>query len=175
MTTATIKYNNPAPIVFILSLLFITFGLFFYGVSLIEPQKYVLSLETLSVSEMRIIEVISGHAWSQHGAEVNAAFNCMGKNGTTKSFKTTGFINSNGKSIPTNLWMCYDGKDWYSIVTTVFERVGNDKIARLVTAYKIAKDLFPTIDDYIAYIVQKWGAFEIKYIIEAGEIFLNPR
>ena len=73
------------------------------------------------------------------------------------------------------MWMCFDGFDWYAIVTTVFEKVGGDKVARLVTAYKVSKDLFPTIDDFFKYIGDKWGAVAITYSIEAGKIFLQPK
>jgi hypothetical protein len=85
-------------------------------------------------------------------------------------------MDSGGKKVDANLWICFDGNDFYSIVTTRFIKDGGNQIARLVTAYKIAKDVFPTIEDFITYIATKWGASEIGYTIKAGEqIFLSAR
>jgi hypothetical protein len=135
-----------------------------------------LTTETLTVDEARIIEIVSGHAWQQHGDEVNAAIKCLSNNGTWKSFRTSGFTDSNGKKVDASLWLCFDGNDYYSIVTTRFIKDGGNQIARLVTAYKIAKDVFPTVEDFITYIATKWGAYEISYVIKAGEqIFLSAR
>jgi hypothetical protein len=135
-----------------------------------------LTTETLTADEARIIEIVSGHAWQQHGDEVNAAIKCLSNNGTWKSFRTSGFTVSNGKKVDASLWICFDGNDYYSIVTTRFIKDGGNQIARLVTAYKIAKDVFPTIEDFITYIATKWGASEIGYVIRAGEqIFLSAR
>lgn len=135
-----------------------------------------LTTETLTADEARIIEIVSGHAWQQHGDEVNAAIKCLSNNGTWKSFRTSGFTDANGKKVDANLWICFDGNDYYSIVTTRFIKDGGNQIARLVTAYKIAKDVFPTIEDFITYIATKWGASAISYTIKAGEqIFLSAR
>jgi hypothetical protein len=126
--------------------------------------------------DARIIEVVSGHAWANHGLAVNDAFKCLNNNGSTMSFKTFGFKDGyTGKDIPTNLWLCKNGDDWYAIVTTIFEKVGGNKIAKLVTAYKVSKDIFPTIESYITHITNKWGAIKISYAIEAGNIFLQPK
>ena len=95
---------------------------------------------------------------------------------TLKSFKTSGFTDSNGKQIDANLWICSDGNDYFAVVTTRFIKDGGNQIARLVTAYKVAKDVFPTIEDFITYIATKWNAYEISYVIKAGEqIFLSAR
>lgn len=171
--TATMKY---APFPFILIMLLLCA----YGCSLLLQQLPSNSIAvedqvlTLEPAEIRIIELVSGHAWQNHGTEVNEAFRCAGKNGITRSFKTFGFFKE-GNYIPTNVWLCFDGKEWFAIVTTIFETIGNDKVARLVTAYKVTKDIFPTIVEYVKYISEKWGAKEIKYIIEAGEFYLRPR
>jgi len=87
----------------------------------------------------------------------------------------TPFTDKYGNKIPTNLWLCNEGGDWYAIVTTIFEKVGNDKVARLVTAYKVSKDLFPTIDKYLEYLTANWGAKLIDYSINAGQIFIQPK
>ena len=125
-------------------------------------------------SEFRIIEVVSGHAWESHGKEVNDAIDCLNKNGSARSFKTSGFIDQLGNQIPTNMWLCYDGKDWYAVITTTFQKLSGNKVGRLVTAYKIAKETFPNIDSFVEYAVMKWSAFSISYIIEPGNIILQP-
>jgi hypothetical protein len=140
-------------------------------------ESYVVEQVSLTSSEMRIIELYSGHAWQNHGEEVNTAFRCLEDNGTWKSFITRGFKNDKGEDIPTNVWICKDkNNDFYAIVTTTFQKIGRDQVARLVTAYKIAKDVFPLIDDFTTYISQKWGAREINYVIQSGaKIFLQPK
>ncbi len=135
----------------------------------------------ISINEIRIIEVVSGHAWQNHGAEVTAAIRCLSNNGTWKSFRTNGFTDIGGKNVPTNLWMCQDGDKFYAIVTTIFEKIHANfsepaYSARLVTAYLISKDVFPTVNDFIQLITDKWGAREIAYAIQAGEqILLQPK
>lgn len=138
-------------------------------------RSIVQEVEIPTVEEIRIIEIYSGHAWQQHGAEVNTAFRCLQDKGSTKSFKTFGFKDASGSNIPTSVFLCFDGVDWYAVVTTAFQKVGADKIARLVTAYKVSKDLFPKIENYIDYIARNWNAVEIKYVIEAGQILLQPK
>ena len=128
-----------------------------------------------NVSQFRIIEVVSGHAWNSHGAEVNDAIRCLNDKGSSISFKTQGFTDKSGNQIPTNMWLCFDGKDWYAVVTTHFYRLGGNKIARLVTAYKIAKDIFPQINDFVTYAATKWNAIQISYGIEPGNIILQPK
>lgn len=138
--------------------------------------EFVYDPEFVASVDARIFEVYSGHAWQEHGQEVNAAFRCLGDNGSSKAFKTTGFTDPlRGGNIPTNVWLCFDGVDWYAIVSTAFEKVGGNHIARLVTAYKVSKELFPTIADYTSYLISKWGAREIAYMIEAGHILLSPK
>lgn len=135
-----------------------------------------LTTESLTANEARIIEIVSGHAWQNHGDEVNNAIKCLSNNGTWKSFKTSGFVDDGGKQVDANLWICFDGSDYFAVVTTRFIKEGGNQIARLVTAYRIAKDVFPTIEDFISYIATKWSAYEINYVIRAGEqIFLSPR
>lgn len=179
MTTASSiqyhKFPNFKAFLILFLVAIIAFSVIGIGNSNKNIPSIVTPYEDLSVQEIRVIEVVSGHAWQNHGVEVNSAFDCLGKNGSTKSFKTFGFTDKFGKNIPTNMWMCFDGFDWYAIVTTVFEKIGGDKVARLVTAYKVSKDLFPTIDDFFKYIGEKWGAVAITYSIEAGKIFLQPK
>lgn len=133
------------------------------------------SASNITAQELRVIQLVNGHAFIEHAGEVNSAFRCLDKHGTWKSFKTYGFKNPDGSPVPTNLWICKDddGK-FYAIVTTVFEKISGNTVARLVTAYKIAEDLFPTINDFISYIGLKWAAREIPYIISMGETILEP-
>lgn len=178
MTTASIQYKSfPNIRIFVIVFSIIVIVLSVIGVGQVnKPVKsVVIPYDDLGIQEIRVIEVVSGHAWQNHGTEVNSAFDCLGKNGSTKSFKTFGFTDKFGRNVPTNMWMCFDGFDWYAIVTTVFEKVGADKVARLVTAYRVSKDLFPTIDDFFRYVGDKWGAVSINYSIEAGKIFLQPK
>lgn len=172
------KKNNPSLIIFIGIFIFLimTFFIVLSFSSKNHSKSIVIYPEdTLTAEQIRIIEVVSGHAWLNHGTGVNSAFDCLGKNGSTHSFKTFGFKNKDGSDIPTNLWLCFDGNDWYAIVTTFFEKVAGNKVARLVTSYKVSKDLFPQISDYINYIASKWGAVEIAYKINSGDIFLQPK
>jgi len=170
--------KNPFTIFPILIIVLLVIAGAVYAMSL-PAQSGATSLyayEGLTAYEIRIIEVVSGHAWQQHGVQVNSAFNCLGKNGSTKAFKTFGFSDTkSNKQIPTTLFLCQDVDGWYAIVTTIFEKVGNDKIARLVTAYKISTEIFPTIDDYIQHIASKWGAIAINYTINAEQIFIQPK
>jgi hypothetical protein len=175
----SVHYNNQFPIFSVLGILIITIMSCLFLLQRVLPgvsENFVVEQQELTISQIRVIEVLSGHSWQMHGAEVSQAFDCLGKNGSAKSFKTFGFIdNRTNNQIPTNLWLCFDGKDYFAIVTTIFEKIGNDKVAKLVTAYKVATDLFPSIDDFIQYLISKWQAIEINYSIEAGEIFLNPK
>ena len=176
METTYLSHKNPFSIFPILLIGIFSIGLFLYFTSISSQSISLYSYEGLGQAEIRIIEILSGHAWQNHGTQVNSAFDCLGKNGSTRAFKTFGFTDSkSGKLIPTNLWMCQDVDGWYAVVTTVFEKVGNDKVARLVTAYKISSEIFPTIDDYIQHIVSKWGAVAISYSISAGQIFIQPK
>jgi hypothetical protein len=143
---------------------------------IVTQPHFVYDAEFVAIFvEARIFEVYSGHAWQQHGDEVNKAFRCLSDKGSSMSFKTFGFKDSFGNVIPTNVWLCFDGTDWYAIVSTVFEKVGGNHVARLVTAYKVSKDLFPNIADYVKYLGSNWGARQINYIIEAGTILISPK
>lgn len=135
----------------------------------------VINETELLVANATIIEVVSGHAWTEHGTQVNAAFKCLNDRWSTRSFQTFGFKDTNGTPLKTNLWLCFDGLDWYAIVTTTLEKVGGNRIGRLVTAYAIDKNLFSVVDDFIAVIKDKWLAREINFVIEAGQIFLSPK
>ncbi len=176
--------NNPikviVPIVIICAVI-LGFSLYFIGqqtVNVAFTGDYIVDgYVDLTPAQIRIIEVVSGHAWVRHSAgEVNSAFECLGKYGSTKSFKTFGFKGSKGEFIPTNLWLCFDkdSGEWYTIITTVFEKVGQNKVAKLVTCYRIAKEIFPTIDDYVEHITNKWGAVILNYAINAEKIYLQP-
>jgi hypothetical protein len=148
----------------------------FGSISSSNTNTIELTTETLTANEARIIEIVSGHAWQQHGDEVNSAIKCLSNNGTLKSFRTSGFTDDNNRHVDANVWLCFDGNDYFAIVTTKFIKDGGNQIARLVTAYKVAKDVFPTIEDFITYIATKWSAYEISYVIKAGEqIFLSAR
>jgi len=176
--------NNPAKIVIPIALIVaLIVGVLLYFMSqqnMIETTftgNYIIEgYYDLTPAQIRIIEIISGHAWN-HGSEPNEAFDCLGKYGSTKTFKTFGFKGSNGNFIPTNLWMCFDkvNNEWYSVVTTVFEKVGENKVARLITAYRISRDIFPTIGDYIANITTRWGAVVVNYAINAEKIYIQPK
>lgn len=130
---------------------------------------------SLLVANATIIEVVSGHAWEGHGTEVNDAFRCLNDKGSTMSFKTFGFKDSQGRDLFTNLWLCQDGDKWYAIITTTLNKVGGNRIGRLITAYLIDKNLFPVIDDFLALIKDKWNAVQINFVIEAGTVFLSPK
>lgn len=168
---------NPLPIFVLMGIvvLVIVFVLPKAFQDVITPQYVLEQQEALTIEQIRILEVFSGHSWESHGKDVNKVFNCFRDNGSTKSFKTSGFVGTRGEKVDTNLWLCFDGKDWYALVTTAWGRVGGNQVARLITAYRIAKDIFPTLDDYIKYITEKWGAYPISYIIEAGQMLLEPR
>lgn len=177
MTTSSMKIIKfpIVPIIVVFTLLVILFATLNIVGSGTSSTIAIESYGALTPEEIRIIEVVSGHAWQQHGTQVNSALDCLGKKGSTRSFKTSGFVGQNGNQVPTNVWLCFDGFDWYAVVTTIFENVGADKVARLVTAYKISKDLFPTLDDYLSYLKVQWYAREITYAISAGQIFLQPK
>jgi hypothetical protein len=129
----------------------------------------------LNATQVRILEVLSGHAWQKHGQEMNDALDCLKRKGSTMSFKTSGMIDDRGNPLPTSLFLCKDdnGK-WFAIVTTIWEKVGADKVARLITGYEVAKHLFPCIEDYLAYVTLKWAASAIPYSISAGQIVIQP-
>ncbi len=176
--------NNPikiiVPIALVLAVI-LGFVLYFISQQTVDVAftgDYIVdSYVDLTPVQIRIIEVVSGHAWQQHGQQVTQAFDCLGRKGSTKSFKTKGFEDlKTNKTIPTNLWMCLDDDgSWYAVVTTIFEKVSGNKVARLVTAYKISTDMFPTINDYIDHIISKWGAIGISYMLNAEKFFLQPK
>ncbi len=148
---------------------------FWYALNISNLQHIlILEPQELSLDQIRILEVVSGHAWETHGEEVNKAIKCLEDNGSRKGFKTS-FQDKYGRMIPTNVWLCFDGKNWYGIITTTFRTIAGNKTARLVTAYNIAKNIFPSIDDFINYIGTKWNAREIDYVIEAGKILIHPK
>ncbi len=175
--------NNPVKIVIPIAIcVILILGVFLYFVGQQNVTEnftgdYIVNgYYDLSPSQIRVIEIVSGHAWG-HGLEVNQAFDCLGRKGSTKSFKTTGFKdNITNRDIPTNLWLCQDDDgSWYAVVTTVFEKIKENKVARLITAYRVSTDLFPTINDYINHIVEKWGAIGINYALNSEKIFLQPK
>jgi hypothetical protein len=131
--------------------------------------------DSLLAVNATIVEVVNNHAWERHGTQVNAAFKCLNDNGSAKAFKTFGMRDGNGNPIPTNLWLCKDGDDWYAIITTTLEKVGGNRIGRLVTAYLVDKTKFATIDAFITAITNEWRAIPISFIIEAGSVFLQPK
>jgi len=180
MTTAIVGNGKPFTVLLLLLLVFVLGVTAIAHIGFTPPSSrndtYVFESMTLTVAEARIFELVSGHAWQEHGEEVNDAMRCLGDNGTAKSFKTKGFGDGQGNIIPTNLWLCTNGDDWFAIVSTKFQKIAGNQVARLVTAYKVGKDIFPTIDDFIEYITVKWGAYEINYVIEAGQnILLDPK
>jgi hypothetical protein len=121
--------------------------------------------------EMHIVKEVSPHARERHGPEVIAAIECINKNGTFKSFKSSK-KEDDGSITPTNVWVCIDGNDWYALVTTVFEKVGKNKLARLVTAYKVNQVRNSTLYDYFNYLY-KGGAVDINYIISPRDIMFE--
>lgn len=131
--------------------------------------------DSLALVNATILDVLSGHAWQGHGTEVNDAIRCLNNNGSTKSFQTFGFLDTNGKPIKTNMWLCRDGDDWYAIVTTTLEKVGGNRIGRLITAYLVDKKKFLLIEEFIDKAKTLWGAREISFTIEAGNVFLAPK
>lgn len=175
--------NNPAkiivPVVLFLAVIsgFVWYFMSLQTVNTTLAEDYVIEdYVDLTPAQIRIIEIVSGHAFLKHSAsEVNGAFECIGKYGTSKAFKTFGFKGSKGEFIPTNLWMCFNKEtgDWYTVITTVFEKVGQNKVARLVTAYKISDLIFPNIESYIEHITNKWGAVILNYAINAERIYLQ--
>lgn len=137
-----------------------------------------VELETynnLTVSQIKIIEMSSGHKLQQTGEEVLAALACLGANGSTKTFKTYGFQDENGKFVETNVWLCMTTNgDWYGIVTTLFKKIGENQVARLIAGYKVSTSLFPTIEDYIGYLTSRWGATATNFTLAAEKIFIKP-
>lgn len=166
-----------------MSVVFIVFMLFLSIVQLVPQSAPKIASSTVTIyqddsllyANATIVEVISGHAWANHGTQVNDAFKCLNDKGSTRSFKTFGMVDESGNPIPTNLWLCFDGKDWYAIITTTLEKVGGNRIGRLVTAYLVDKSKFGTIDAFISEIKTSWRAIEINFIIEAGSVFLSPK
>jgi hypothetical protein len=146
-----------------------------YGGTLTLSPVLDETASNLTSQELRIIQVVNGHAWLRHSTEANAAFRCLDNHGTWKSYRTYGFKNADDTPVSTNLWLCKDDDgSFYAIITTFFEKIGGNTVARLITAYKVSVDLFPTIQDFISYIVLKWGAREIPYVISQGETILEP-
>lgn len=149
------------------------------GMSVSYPQAgstiTITQDDSLLAVNATIVEVVNGHAWERHGTQVNDAFKCLNDKGSTKSFKTFGMTDEKGNFIPTNLWLCYDGDNWYAIITTALEKVGGNRIGRLVTAYMVDKTKFSTIDSFITAVTNQWRAIPINFIIEAGSVFLQPK
>jgi hypothetical protein len=145
------------------------------GQSTSYNNTYVEENDSLLAVNATILELLNGHAYLKHGTEVNDAFKCLNDRGSTRSFKTFGFLDENNKYIPTNLWLCYDGVNWYAIVTTALEKSGGNRVGRLVTAYLVDKVKFSDIDMFITAIKNQWRAIEINFIIEAGSVFLQPK
>jgi hypothetical protein len=145
--------------------------------NIVPSESYVIeSYDNLTVEQIRIIETISQHAWARHGEMASAALDCLKRRGSTKSFKTFGFKDYSGKDIPTNLWMCLDiDGSWYSVATTAFEKIGQNKVARLITAYKVAVDNYQTVADYINALVLRWNAIPIDYSISAEQIIVKVK
>lgn len=142
-----------------------------------QEQLVLTGYEAGSYAEARILEVVSNHAY-KHGAEVNETINCIKKNSTWKTFQTYGFFDKvrNGY-VPTSVYICLDPKTgvYYALVTTFWEKINGVQTARLITAYRIVSDIFPSVDDYIEYIKASWGARLINYTIEAGQILLDVK
>lgn len=162
--------------------LFLGFVLYFMNLQTmktIPANSYVISGNyDLTPAQIRIIEVVSGHAWESHGLNASKALDCLGRLGSKKSLKTTGFADTKtNKPIPTFAWLCQDiDNSWYAIITTEFiQDISKNNVARLITAYKISRDLFPEIGDYLMYLGEKWGASYISKIIGAGQIYIQPK
>ena len=65
--------------------------------------EFVYDKEFISFVDARIFEVYSGHAWQEHGDEVNKAFRCLSDKGSSRAFKTTGFYKEgNNCGLPKN-------------------------------------------------------------------------
>jgi hypothetical protein len=128
----------------------------------------------LTLDQIRIINMVSNHAYKNHGENVDKALNCLNKNGSTRAFKSLKFIDSDGKILPTNTWLCLDGKDWYIIITTIFEKIGGDKVARLVNAFELDTKIYPTIESYIQRLYTYWEAKDIDIVIKSGvKVFIK--
>lgn len=170
------NHNNLTPL--LIFLLFVSIIAAFVGYNYYQSTQTVqVVLEdfgTLTAEQIRILEVVSGHAFENHRTDWKGLSDCFKRNGSTKSFRTNGFTDSKGKFVNSNLWLCFDGQDWWALVTTPFTRAFNPS-ARLITFYKISKEIFPTIEDYISYVSLKWGAKIITYTIEATKFLLDPK
>jgi hypothetical protein len=180
MTLVANMFNPKIIITFIIAGILLLVAMAFSGyMSTSYPQAgstiTITQSDSLLSVNSTIVEVVNGHAWVRHGVEVNAAFRCLNNNGSARSFKTFGMVDETGKPLSTNLWLCQDGNDWYAIITTTLEKVGGNRIGRLITAYLVDKIKFPTIDSFITAITDQWRAISINFIIEAGSVFLQPK
>lgn len=167
---------NLKPIFLIVGVIILLASIFYFylmqtssaATEVIDESYYFEYYDDLTPAQIKIIEVVSKHAYEKHADEVDKAFKCLKDNGSTKSFRTFGMKNKDGSDVPSISWLCFDGKDWYSIVTTLFNKIGNDKVARLFTAYAVDKVDYPTIEKYIEYLSADWSAKLSNYVFNPG-------
>lgn len=131
--------------------------------------------EDTVLAQYREIDIISNHAYANHGLEVNKALKCLQDMGSMMTYRTFGFTEKDGTPINTSVYICFDPatKVYYAVILTFWRTIRGNQVARLVTAYKIIGDIFSTLDEYIEYIGKKWAAELINYKIDPGKILIN--
>lgn len=158
--------------IIVLLLVFIVVELFYFFNIINSPSVTFLTTNSSEyLSEIKTFEMNGLHALNKHGViSVDSALKCLSKYGTSKTFKTFGFRNKSAQ--PRTTFLCFDieNNQWYGIVTTGFK----NNVTTIVTIYDVAQKTFPTIEKYIEYLKNDWGAVEINYILNAGKYFVKP-
>lgn len=117
---------------------------------------FILILLYIVVAELSI--KVTKHATDTHSsADMVLAQNCFKKYGSIKSFRV---IDPDSKE-KRQLFLCYDGKDFFSFVNTPFSE---PEISNR-TLFKVTKPIEKYLDD----VYGKWGGIEVREILAPGD------
>jgi len=157
-------------IAFVISLL--TLGIGFYIFSqpdTVSKQLVVSQYAELTAAQIETVNKHGNHAYVRHGVESVLALKCLQEFGSFQSFDTFPDDNPDFNSIT---FLCKKPNQPDTNYVVVLKKMA-DGTWELITAYKVSKEIFPSIANYIGYLVEYWNATSSKVAIKAGEIIYN--
>jgi hypothetical protein len=127
--------------------------------------------EAVTASTTNYSYVIKGtsHGVTTHGVDILSAYECLDKNGSSYALK---YIEP-GKNESRINWLCFDGKDWWVLVTNAGKgEKGIDRVYSQRTVFPVEMKVYKTIDGYIDYLMTGSRKATIIYeVLKAGEGF----
>lgn len=168
-TNTRIQFPILPFILFVFGLL--GFALWLVNTSFAEStsQITVMKWAELTPLQIEIVNKSGNHAYVKHGIEATLALKCLQEHGSKQSFDT--FPNED-PTFNSVTFLCNFPKQPDTNYAVVLKKMMNGTW-ELITAYKVSKEIFPSLANYVGYLFEYWNASSSKIVIKAGEIVYN--